>query len=97
MAKLSLKVDDLAVESFQTISEPPARGTVAGAENTFDTACCVDSFYDPGCSTHETACPEHSCHVNSQCCPSAEGTCYFSCPQTCTTAPSAACPPTQVC
>jgi hypothetical protein len=89
MAKLTLQVEDLAVESFHTDSGALARGTVIGAEDR--------NTFQGGCSTHETACPEYSCVVNSQCCPSREGTCYFSCPAGCTGGVSADCYPTQVC
>ena len=89
MAKLALQVEDLAVESFHTDSASSGRGTVLGAQerNTFQ----------GGCSTHETACPEYSCVVNSQCCQSQDPTCLFSCPQGCTGGISAACYHTEVC
>lgn len=92
MAKLTLVVEDLAVESFHTVPEMSARGTVAGAESGH-----AASLYDPGCSTHETACPYDTCIANSQCCPSMEPTCLFSCPQGCTQGISAGCYHTQVC
>jgi hypothetical protein len=92
MPKLRLDIDDLAVESFLTVPETPARGTVAGAESGY-----AATVYDGGCSTHETACPEESCVANSQCCASKDPTCLFTCEQTCTGWRSAACYHTEVC
>jgi hypothetical protein len=82
MAKLKLQVEDLAVESFQPAAEAPARGTVVA---------------ESARASQETACPEYSCVVNSQCCQSQDPTCLFSCPQGCTGGVSADCYPTQVC
>jgi hypothetical protein len=89
MPKLTLQIEDLAVESFHTVSDSLARGTVIAADS--------DNTFQGGCSTHETACPEYSCVVNSQCCQSQDPTCLFSCPQGCTGGVSADCYPTQVC
>lgn len=89
MPKLTLQVDDLAVESFHTVSESSARGTVVAADS--------GTTFQGGCASHETACAEHSCVVNSQCCQSQAPSCYFTCQQTCTGGPSAHCYPTEVC
>jgi len=69
MAKLALKIDDLSVETFHTAPEAPARGTVNGA---------ADTIYDVGCVTYQTACPDPTCHANTQCCSG-----YFTCNHTC--------------
>lgn len=91
MAKLALSIEDLAVESFHTAAETAGRGTVAAAE-------APDTYYDPACcSSHETACEGGTCVVMSQCCPSMDPTCLFTCEQTCTTWRSAACYQTEVC
>lgn len=89
MAKLTLQVEDLAVESFHTDSAAPARGTVMAAQG--------GNTFQGGCSTHETACPYETCVVNSQCCQSQDPTCLFSCPQGCTGGISAGCYHTEVC
>lgn len=89
MAKLTLQIDDLAVESFHTGSDDAARGTVIAADS--------GNTFQGGCSTHETDCPYASCVVNSECCQSQDPTCLFSCPQGCTGAISAGCYHTQVC
>lgn len=99
MAKLTLAIDDLAVESFHTVSETPPRGTVVAAQShVVYPECGPDTFYDPGCcSTHETACEGATCVVLSRCCPSQDPTCPFSCQPTCTCGPSAYCVHTDVC
>ncbi len=97
MAKLTLDVADLVVESFHTIPDATAGGTVVAAENSLNTEC-PDTFYDPECcSTHETACEGATCVVLSHCCPSQDPTCHFSCAATCTCGPSAWCAPSDVC
>jgi hypothetical protein len=58
MKKLSLKLEDLQVDSFTTVSTERSRGTVGahlltaacftyGCTN----ACSTDSYYQPGCNT----------------------------------------------
>jgi len=69
MAKLALKIEDLAVETFHTDPEAPARGTVIGA---------ADTIVDMGCVTYQTACPDPTCRANTQCCSG-----YYSCNYTC--------------
>lgn len=96
MAKFTLQVDDLAVESFPTADVATDRGTVLAAASGIE---CPDTRYDPACcSTHETACENATCVVMSQCCQSVESpTCYFTCMQGCTGGKSAYCYHTEVC
>ena len=45
MKKLTLKPEDLCVESFGTLAQPRARGTVQGAADTLAKTCtCPDSI-----------------------------------------------------
>lgn len=73
MKKLRLHPDQLSVESFETADAAARPGTVM-ANN--------DSIYDPGCVTYETACPDPTCHANTQCC--SGYTCGSTCVGTCT-------------
>jgi hypothetical protein len=72
MRKLKLHVDQLCVESFQTADADRPLGTVMGNN---------DSIVDPGCVTYETACPDPTCHANTQCC--SGYTCAYTCGSTC--------------
>ena len=65
--KLKLQLDDLTVDSFDTVSAAPAKGTVFGEECTCPTACTC-----PGCPTCDATCPAT--------CPES---CDFSCGGTC--------------
>jgi hypothetical protein len=102
MTRLTLRVDDLAVESFHTAPET-RRGTVVAAEYTviLEQECQPDTFYDPACcSTHETACEGATCVVLSRCCPSNDPTCPASCQQTCRDCGGLSlgpCYPTEIC
>ncbi len=91
MAKLALQIEALVVESFHPAPETTERGAVLAAEGS------AASVYDPGCSTHETACPANSCIANSECCPSRDPTCLFTCQASCTCGASAYCYHTEVC
>jgi hypothetical protein len=96
MAKLTLDLDHLVVETFHTAPQKRVRGTVVAAQDT--TYCENYTFYDPACcSTHETACPHATCVVMSQCCPTYAATCYYTCAATCTCGVSADCRHTDVC
>ena len=102
MAKLTLSIEDLSVESFHTVLEAPARGTVVAAQSqNLYPECGPDTFYDPGCcSTHETACEGETCVVQSQCCPSIDPTCPSTCYQTCRDCGGLSlgpCYPTEIC
>lgn len=80
MNKLTLKLCDLAVESFDTTSVSQERGTVRGEQQlcTCPTACTC-----PGCPTCAATCPdtcyntcENTCGGASYCyCPSEAYTC----------------------
>jgi hypothetical protein len=73
MRKLKLQVDDLRVDTFDTMSIQSAEGTVFGEQCTCNTQCtcpglatcyhsCVacpgSSLYDPWCSREYTVCPQ---------------------------------------
>lgn len=64
-AKLTLKLDSLAVDSFDTTRVEAPAGTVFGEQCTCPTACTC-----PGCDTCGETCAD-SCN----------GTCYPACPR----------------
>ncbi len=66
-AKLSLNLDDLTVDSFDTTTAPKAKGTVFGEQCTRYTNCTC-----PGCPTCDASC-------NGTC----GGTCPATCANTC--------------
>ncbi|HEX8691979.1 MAG TPA: hypothetical protein VF746_06150 [Longimicrobium sp.] len=72
MKKLSLSLDELRVDSFQTTpAEPESRGTVIGQQCTCVTACTC-----PGCPTCDNTCPNtcaYTCDDNT--CISCANTC----------------------
>jgi hypothetical protein len=73
MKKLVLNVDDLKVQSFETVKAPRDRGTVLGAqENTYDASCasCESVCY---CFTQGEDTCNYSCDF----------TCDWSCYGTC--------------
>ena len=45
MRKLTLAVESLRVESFDTAARPAARGTVRGAEDTFHAECDTNNVW----------------------------------------------------
>jgi hypothetical protein len=62
MKKLRLGLDQLTVDSFDTSTAIPEKGTVFGEQCTCDTACTC-----PGCATCDhTQCNQETCN----------GTCY---------------------
>ncbi|SOD03670.1 hypothetical protein SAMN05216486_11625 [bacterium JGI 053] len=63
MKKLSLKPEDLCVESFGTLPQSPARGTVQGAADTkAETCTCPNSVDYPCGDTISPSCP-HTCGI----------------------------------
>ncbi|HEY0021006.1 MAG TPA: hypothetical protein VGC13_32190 [Longimicrobium sp.] len=70
-AKLSLNLDDLSVDSFDTTTAEKAKGTVFGEQCTCYTNCTC-----PGCPTCYASC-------NGTCDASCNGTCGGSCAGTC--------------
>lgn len=73
MRKLSLKLDELAVESFETASAGAPRGTVEGQQFTAY-GCVTDEYQSCGGSCQWVGtCGENTC----------EGTCAASCHGTC--------------
>ena len=70
-SKLSLNLDELTVDSFDTIAPQKARGTVFGEQCTCQTICTC-----PGCPTCDASC-------NGTCDASCNGTCDPSCAATC--------------
>jgi len=78
MGKLKLDLDRLRVESFDTAARPEARGTVRGAEHTYDTGC--ETFEHPWCGyqTHEfDTCGVHPGTGGSGGEPTAVSTCFY--------------------
>jgi hypothetical protein len=77
--KLTLKLDDLSVDSFETTIKQKARGTVFGEQCTCWTYCGQNTC--PGCPTCGASCNgtcDASC--NGTCnCPSGNATCGYSC------------------
>ncbi len=73
--KLKLKLDDLQVDTFQTMPLQKAKGTVFGEQCTCYTQCTC-----PGCPTCYASC-NGSCDVscNGTCDASCNGTCDFFC------------------
>jgi hypothetical protein len=52
MKKLTLELDDLQVESFETVLEAEVRGTVRGRDDSgSDPSCCRTCDGDPTCFT----------------------------------------------
>ncbi|HSU15270.1 hypothetical protein [Longimicrobium sp.] len=82
MKKLTLDLDRIAVESFETVAVPPRDGTVRGFGLTDST--CVD--FGCACDTHQT-CETHcacSGDINCSGVQSCDLThCMYSCPGTC--------------
>jgi hypothetical protein len=58
MKKLTLNVDALKVETFDTISTGQMRGTVAAHNNTLETCEPPDSLDGPTCAGN----PQWTCH-----------------------------------
>lgn len=57
MKKLSLKPEELLVESFGTLAHPRERGTVRGAADTLDETCaCLDTYCE--CPDTYFDCPD---------------------------------------
>lgn len=94
MQKLSLKLDELLIESFDTSPGSRARGTVRGQDYTLDCSvytgsiCCSDS-YCSGCGactpagTYDGNTCLSTCHQIDCGCTGYNGTCDLSCNGTC--------------
>jgi hypothetical protein len=82
MRKLTLKLDDLLVETFQTTPTQKAKGTVFGEQCTCYTQCTC-----PGCPTCDASCNgtcDASCNGScASCAASCNGTCGASCDYSC--------------
>lgn len=76
MKKLALKLDSLAVETFDPAPVQGGRGTVVGEQATF--ASCVGPTCDGTCldPTCQADCPSQ---VGQTCADSCWGTCYNTC------------------
>lgn len=76
MRRLTLRLDDLQVDPFDTSAADARRGTVFGEECTCPTACTC-----PGCDTCDNTCActcdDASCQGQQTCDPSCEFTCGF--------------------
>lgn len=75
--KLTLKLEDLAVDTFDTTAPRKARGTVFGGQCTCWTQCAQVTC--PGCPTCYAATCETSPTDDATC----TGTCGDTCPDTC--------------
>jgi hypothetical protein len=69
--KLSLKLEDLSVDSFDTTLPQKVKGTVFGEQCTCYTQCTC-----PGCPTCDASC-------NNTCATCGENTCAQTCEDTC--------------
>jgi hypothetical protein len=88
MDKLRLHLDELSVESFDTIATAKEKGTVFGEQCTCQTRCtCYSDITCPMAGTCAATC-DASC--NGTCEPSCNGTCVGSC-DGCTYDPVATC------
>ena len=77
MKKLSLKLDDLHVDSFDTTPVQKPKGTVFGEQCTCYTQCTC-----PGCPTCDNTCPQ-TC-AGMSCDYTCDNSCiYGSCVETC--------------
>lgn len=94
MRKLTLELDSLVVQSFQTTAPEPGRGTVhgqgvAGPEQTpgCDSPLCIPSEWH----TCPDTCKE-SCYGTCESCHSCIASCHYTCPQTCGDSCGGTCP-----
>jgi hypothetical protein len=71
MRKLTLNLDQLAVDSFDTAAATEKKGTVFGEQCTCQTQCSC-----PGCPTCDYTCDDVTCAAS---CGSCEPTCDASC------------------
>jgi len=74
MNKLSLKLDDLRVDTFETTAVKTEKGTVFGEQCTCWTQCGQNTC--PGCPTCDASC-------NGTCYASCNGTCGATCDYSC--------------
>jgi hypothetical protein len=72
MNKLKLQLDDLSVESFDTVAARTGKGTIFGEQCTCYTQCTC-----PGCPTCDASC-NGTCAAT--CNGSCDGTCDYTCP-----------------
>jgi hypothetical protein len=87
MKKLSLRLDDLHVETFATAEPRSGRGTVQGhygtthtqAGHTCDVSC--EGTCEASCNGTCLDSCNGTCGVS--CNPTCGGTCYYTCPDTC--------------
>jgi hypothetical protein len=78
MNKLKLKLDELGVETFDTVRTVPEKGTVVGEQNL---CTCYTQCTCPGCPTCYATCA-YTCD-DYTCAASCNGTCGASCWDTC--------------
>jgi hypothetical protein len=92
--KLKLKLDDLAVDSFDTIPMEKSKGTVFGEQCTCWTACGQNTC--PGCPTCDGSCNDTcvaSCNGTCNC--PTNDTCGWSCDYSCMCNSNQPCPSAQ--
>ena len=97
MEKLRLRLDDLRVDSFETVKRESEKGTVFGEQCTCWTQCGQNTC--PGCPTCGASCNgtcEYSCNGTcyETCGNSCWGTCNeYTCAWTCAASCAGSCPP----
>jgi hypothetical protein len=80
-AKLTLKLEDLAVDSFDTSAAQKEKGTVFGEQGP---CTCLTACTCPGCLTCDhTACGQQSCETCDSCLHSCEASCQGTCAPEC--------------
>jgi len=81
--KLSLKLDTLSVQSFDTLPAPTGRGTVQGRDSETDLVSCGGSCYHTNCGEWTClGCPtngQNTC-ANTCRCQTIDITCEFTSP-----------------
>ncbi|HEU0015104.1 MAG TPA: hypothetical protein VFQ45_15550 [Longimicrobium sp.] len=82
MNKLKLEIDDLRVESFRTVEDVRARGTVVGACDTVHDPVCAGGTFDPTCEYADT-CGNTGCRCETRHDSCGLDTCHDSCAYTC--------------
>ena len=78
MRKLSLKLDDLAVESFQTQVEEGVQGTVRGNDSIY----LCETERDWICTNNPLSCDDTCNTADNNTCPTGD-TCYQTCQNSC--------------
>ena len=73
MGKLTLKIDNLKVESFDTSAEQNSRGTVRG-HDTWETEWCTGY---PDCVSEKCQTPKDTCNESCDCTQTCQTPIYY--------------------